>query len=211
MRQHFTCPVCGKDIENFGEENDPKCPNCGSELKIYQLLDDLREEQVAKRNIWKPIAIIAIVAAVLFALLSASGGGKAAENKLVAQLRDSIKSLQENVSDLQRQLNPSLKAPVTPGTEDAKTNAPAPTATATSTKQPEATQAQQQPQQQSQTTAASAPKGKKYYVIQKGDNYSRISTKLYGNASHVDEIAKLNSKKKSSNLTVGDSIIVYEP
>ncbi|MBR4390156.1 MAG: LysM peptidoglycan-binding domain-containing protein [Prevotella sp.] len=206
MRQHFTCPVCGKDIENFADENDPKCPNCGSELKIYQLLDDLREEQVAKRNIWKPIAIIAIVAAVLFALLSASGGGKAAENKLVAQLRDSIKSLQENVNDLQRQLNPALKAPVTPGAEDAKASVPAP---AESAQKPATTE---QPAQQTQSNPApTAPKGKKYYVIQKGDNFSRISIKLYGNANHIDEIAKLNGGKKSSNLSVGDSLIVYEP
>lgn len=210
MRQHFTCPVCGKDIENFADVNDPKCPNCGSELKIYQLLDDLREEQVAKRNIWKPIAIIAIVAAVLFALLSASGGGKAAENKMVSQLRDSIKSLQENVNDLQRQLNPSLKAPVTPGAEDAKTSAPAPAAEQSTTQQTDASKTQPS-QEQAQSASTPAPKGKKYYVIQKGDNFSRISTKLYGNASHVDEIAKLNGKKKSNNLTVGDSLIVYEP
>ena len=210
MRQHFTCPVCGKDIENFADVNDPKCPNCGSELKIYQLLDDLREEQVAKRNIWKPIAIIAIVAAVLFALLSASGGGKAAENKMVAQLRDSIKSLQENVNDLQRQLNPSLKAPVTPGAEDAKTSAPAPAAEQSTTQQTDASKPQPS-QEQAQSASTPAPKGKKYYVIQKGDNFSRISTKLYGNASHVDEIAKLNGKKKSNNLTVCDSLIVYEP
>lgn len=205
MMQHFNCPVCGKaDIENLDEEKDPKCPNCGSDLKIYQLLNDLREEQVAKRNIWKPIAIIAIVAAVLFALLSASGGGKSAENRLVAQLRDSIKGLQENVFDLQRQLDPSLKAPTTPGTEDAKAQVPEPAATSATAAQP-AAPATAAPQ------APAAPKGKRYYVIQKGDNYSKISTKLYGNASHIDEIAKLNAGKKSSNLTVGDSILVYEP
>ena len=206
MIQHFNCPVCGKaDIENLADEKDPKCPNCGSDLKIYQLLNDLRAEQVAKRNIWKPIAIIAIIAAVLFALLSASGGGKAGENKMVAQLRDSIKGLQENVIDLQRQLNPSLKAPVTPGSEDAKAQVPAP-ATAT---QSSATQTDASASQTAQAPAA--PKGKKYYVIQKGDNFSRISQKLYGNASHIDEIAKLNAGKKSSSLTVGDSLIVYEP
>ena len=205
MRRYFNCPVCGKaDIENLAEEKDPKCPNCGSDLKIYQLLDDLREEQVAKRNIWKPIAIIAIVAAVLFALLSASGGGKSAENRMGAQLRDSIKGLQENVNDLQRQLNPSLKAPVTPGAEDAKAQVPAPApSVATQTASPSAETLQPQ--------APVAPKGKRFYVIQKGDNFWKISNKLYGNGNHVEEIAKLNGKKKSNSLTVGDSLIVYEP
>ena len=210
MQQHFTCPVCGKgDLHNYHEEENPKCPNCGSDLKIYKLLDELREDQAAKRNIWKPIAIIAIAAAVVFALLSASMGGQSVDNQRLAELNDSIRGLQEHVNDLQRQLNPSLKAPITPNADGNKT---ADNATATPAATENAKDAKTDPKDEKKTEAApAAPKGKKYYVIEKGDNFYNISKKLYGDGSHVDEIQKLNAKKKSSSLGIGDTIIVMEP
>ena len=210
MQQQFTCPVCGKgDLHNYHEEENPKCPNCGSDLKIYKLLDELREDQVAKRNIWKPIAIIAIAAAVVFALLSASMGGQSVDNQRLAELDDSIRGLQEHVSDLQRQLNPSLKAPVTPGAEENKTGENA-TANAALVEKEKEEQTAAQPEKKPEPAPA-PPKGKRYYVIEKGDNYWKISNKLYGDGKHVEEIQKLNANKKSSNLGVGDSILVMEP
>ena len=202
--------MCGKgDLHNYHEEENPKCPNCGSDLKIYKLLDELREDQVAKRNIWKPIAIIAIAAAVVFALLSASMGGQSVDNQRLAELDDSIRGLQEHVSDLQRQLNPSLKAPVTPGAEENKTGENT-TANAALVEKEKEEQTAAQPDKKPEPAPA-PPKGKRYYVIEKGDNYWKISNKLYGDGKHVEEIQKLNANKKSSNLGEGDSILVMEP
>ncbi|MBR5688145.1 MAG: LysM peptidoglycan-binding domain-containing protein [Prevotella sp.] len=195
MADKFTCPVCGRgDIHLYKDEENPKCPNCGSDLKIYQLLDELREEQVAKKNIWKPIAIVAILAAVIFALMSASAGGKG-DSRQVVELRDSIKGLQENVNDLKRQLDPSIKAPVTPdGTsqiaEDVKAEQTTPS----------------QPKQEEKTEQG--PKAAKFVVVQKGDTYVKISQRAFGDKNHVKDIERLNPKKSSSKLSIGDSIRV---
>lgn len=194
MADKFTCPVCGKgDIHLYKDEDDPKCPNCGSDLKIYQLLDELREEQVAKKNIWKPIAIVAILAAVIFALMSASAGGKG-DSRLVSELRDSIKGLQENVNDLKRQLDPTVKAAVTPGmiSETAEVAKPEQTAS--------------QPKQE--VKAEQGPQQAKYVVVQKGDTYVKISQRAFGDKNHVKDIERLNPKKSSSKLSIGDSIRV---
>jgi hypothetical protein len=194
MADKFTCPVCGKgDIHLYKDEDDPKCPNCGSDLKIYQLLDELREEQVAKKNIWKPIAIVAILAAVIFALMSASAGGKG-DSRLVSELRDSIKGLQENVNDLKRQLDPTVKAAVTPGmiSETAEVAKPEQTAS----------------QQKQEVKAEQGPTQAKFVVVQKGDTYVKISQRAFGDKNHVKDIERLNPKKSSSKLSIGDSIRV---
>ena len=195
MADKFTCPVCGKgDLHLYQDEEDPKCPNCGSDLKIYQLLDQLREEQVDKKNIWKPIAIVAILAAVIFALMSASAGG--GDSKQVAELRDSIKGLQENVNDLKRQLDPSVKAQVTPDatlqTAEEKTSVQTPPA---------------QPVKQEEKSEQT-PKQAKYVVVQKGDTYVKISQRAFGDKNRIKDIERLNPKKSSSKLSIGDSIRV---
>ena len=197
MTDQFTCPVCGKgDIHHYQDEENPKCPNCGSDLKIYQLLDQLREEQADKRNIWKPIAIVAILAAVIFALMSASAGGKG-DSKQVAQLTDSIKGLQETVNDLKRQLDPTLKAPTTPGKEDNAVNKQEETNTAAAVKA-----------DGKQEQAGAVPAGVEYVVVQKGDTYQKISQRVFGDKNHVSEIERLNPKKSSSKLSIGDSLRV---
>ncbi len=198
MTDQFTCPVCGKgDIHHYQDEENPKCPNCGSDLKIYQLLDVLREEQAAKRNIWKPIAIVAILAAVIFALMSASAGGRG-DSKQVEVLRDSIKGLQENVNDLKRQLDPTLKAPTTPGAEDVAGK-----------KQETVSNTTNEKAETKDNQTAAAPSGPaKYVVVEKGDSYQKISKRVFGDNTHVKEIERLNPKKSSSKLSIGDSIRV---
>ena len=131
------------------------------------------------------------------------------DNQRLAELDDSIRGLQEHVSDLQRQLNPSLKAPVTPGAEENKTGENT-TANAALVEKEKEEQTAAQPEKKPEPAPA-PPKGKRYYVIEKGDNYWKISNKLYGDGKHVEEIQKLNANKKSSNLGVGDSILVMEP
>lgn len=197
MADQFTCPVCGKgDIHHYQDEENPKCPNCGSDLKIYQLLDELREEQADKRNIWKPIAIVAILAAVIFALMSASAGGKG-DSKQVEALRDSIKGLQENVNDLKRQLDPTLKAPMTPAAGDAAKK-----------QEPAAGTANEKVENQGNAQGTATDGSVKYVVVQPGDTYQKISQKVFGDKNHVKDIEKLNPKKKSSSLSIGDSIRV---
>ena len=197
MADQFTCPVCGKgDIHHYQDEENPKCPNCGSDLKIYQLLDELREEQVAKRNIWKPIAIVAILAAVVFALMSASAGGKG-DSKQVQALRDSIKALQENVSDLKRQIDPTLKAPVTKDAEQIL-----------GPSSPVSNTTEEKKENKDTKTDTATPTTAKYVVVQKGDTYQKISQRVFGDKTHVKDIEKLNPTKSSSKLSIGDSLRV---
>lgn len=62
MAENTKCPVCGKTgIPDFLNE-DVKCPCCGSDLSIYRVIEQIPEEG-HKTNIWKPISVVAIIAA----------------------------------------------------------------------------------------------------------------------------------------------------
>ena len=85
------CPVCGrKDIPDY-HQGDVRCPECGSNLRVYRLLDKIEEDSKSKATIWKPVAIMALVAAALFAILFFTKGSSATVDKeRIALLEDSI-------------------------------------------------------------------------------------------------------------------------
>lgn len=62
MAENTKCPVCGKTGIDDYLNNDVKCPCCGSDLNIYRVIEQIPEEG-HKTNIWKPISVVAILAA----------------------------------------------------------------------------------------------------------------------------------------------------
>lgn len=61
MSDEIKCPVCGKvGIPDYHAE-DTVCPQCGSDLSIFRVIDQIPQAGVKKRNVWMPIAAVAIL------------------------------------------------------------------------------------------------------------------------------------------------------
>ena len=93
------CPVCGrKDIPDY-HRGDVTCPECGSNLRLYRILDSIEQDSKAKSTVWKPVALLSLLAALVFALLYfTKGSAPSADAQRIAQLEDSIASLHEKMS-----------------------------------------------------------------------------------------------------------------
>jgi len=104
MKNDIKCPVCGKtDIPDYHEE-DIKCPCCGSDLSIYRIIDQIPEEE-KKKNVWKPISAVAILAAAVLGVLlilqktPKPAGHSNPQEAALFQLEDSISKLNKQIED----------------------------------------------------------------------------------------------------------------
>ena len=91
MAENTKCPVCGKTgIPDFLNE-DVKCPCCGSDLSIYRVIEQIPEEG-HKTNIWKPISVVAIIAAAGLGvmLFTQKPSVPSSLTEELSQLRDSV-------------------------------------------------------------------------------------------------------------------------
>ena len=96
------CPVCGKvGIPNY-HDADVVCPQCGSDLSIYRVIDQIPAGH--KKNVWKPISVAAIIAvAVLVFFLVKPKQEEVVDVRTspeYAQLQDSIGVLNEKIATL---------------------------------------------------------------------------------------------------------------
>ena len=96
------CPVCGKvGIPDY-HNSDVVCPQCGSDLSIYRVIDQIPTEP--KNNIWKPISAVAIIAAaVLGIMLLIPNEAPKVDIQTTpeyVQLQDSIGKLNSKISEL---------------------------------------------------------------------------------------------------------------
>lgn len=105
MEQEIKCPVCGKvGIPDFHRE-DITCPCCGSDLSIYRVVDQIPEPKEHK-NIWKPVATVAIVAAAALGLclvFQKPSSDVTTGNQEVAVLKDSVATLNEQLAQAKKQ------------------------------------------------------------------------------------------------------------
>lgn len=102
MKKTIKCPVCGKtDIPDYLSE-DIKCPCCGSDLSIYRVIEQIPDEDnnKKKKNIWKPISAVAIVAAAALGILLVTNKPETTpvDSGKLAQLRDSITVLNNKLA-----------------------------------------------------------------------------------------------------------------
>ena len=94
MAENTKCPVCGKTgIPDFLNE-DVKCPCCGSDLSIYRVIEQIPEEG-HKTNIWKPISVVAIIAAAGLGvmLFTQKPSVPSSVTEELSQLKDSVEVL----------------------------------------------------------------------------------------------------------------------
>ena len=103
MSDEIKCPVCGKvGIPDYHAE-DTVCPQCGSDLSIFRVIDQIPQGDVKKRNVWMPIAAVAILTTAVLGciMLFQDGNGPAVEDRssVIACLQDSIKTLNAKIEN----------------------------------------------------------------------------------------------------------------
>lgn len=96
------CPVCGKvGIPDF-HNSDVVCPQCGTDLSIYRVIDQIPTEP--PKNIWKPISAVAIIAAAVLGIMLMIPTEKpvvdVTSTPEYVQLQDSIGRLNSQISEL---------------------------------------------------------------------------------------------------------------
>lgn len=101
MSDEIKCPVCGKvGIPDYHAE-DTVCPQCGSDLSIFRVIDQIPQGEVKKRNVWMPIAAVAILTTAVL------GGILLFQNSkvpVVEDRSDEISCLQDSIKTLKAQL-----------------------------------------------------------------------------------------------------------
>ena len=95
MDNNFKCPVCGKPGIPDYHEKDTVCPQCGSDLSVFRVIDQIPESK-SKKNLWVPIAIVALVAAVALAIVLPIRIGN--ETRKIEIQQNEITSLQDSVN-----------------------------------------------------------------------------------------------------------------
>ena len=114
--ENCKCPVCGKPgIPDYHEE-DIICPQCGSDLSIFRVIDQIPDSK-HKKNIWLPIAIVAILATVALAIVLPVRIGE--ESRKIENKNIEIISLQDSVNYYKDQLaNTFIDKPTPTGSNE---------------------------------------------------------------------------------------------
>ena len=202
MTDSTKCPVCGRnDIPDYNK-GEVRCPECGTDLKVFRLLNEIEAGNGGSSSKWKTIALLALAAAAIFALLyfTKNPEASAAEAKeRVALLEDSIASLNERINN--------------PVAVVAETEKAADGAKEQKAEEPKAEKSDDAASASSDDITAPSDKvtvkdGKKYYTVKKGDSWWGISQKLYKGKVKDVEIAKMNGKKPTEHLEIGEDILV---
>ena len=183
------CPVCGrKDIPDY-HLGDVRCPECGSNLRLFRILDSIEKDSKSKSSVWKPVALLGLLAALVFAILFfTKGEAPTADAQRIAQLEDSIASLNERIQGTALPEASTVKVVGSDKKEEAAAAA---------------------------DDGITAPNdlvtikdGKKIYVVKKGDTLWKIANKLYKGKITDAEIAKMNGRSVNQPLEIGDELVV---
>ncbi len=199
------CPVCGKPVGDYLKDNI-RCGSCGSNLEVYRLLSEVDHDVNESGLRWKPVAIISMLAALIFALLYflTPKTVEGPDCELLVQYEDSIARLNSRLA----QLAPNAANTMAEKTTETK----AEEVKAGETKADE-TKADENAEKKEDVKAdmgkVQVIDGKKYYTVEPGDSWWKICKKVYG-ADKVDykEIAKLNGKPLDYKMKVGEKILV---
>ncbi len=202
MTDSTKCPVCGRnDIPDYSKE-DVRCPSCGSDLKVFRLIDEVESESYSKVSKWKPIAILSLLAAAVFAFLYLTKDPSAS----LSEAKDRIALLEDSIASLNEHINNPVAEPST---------AAAQTETTAEKGQAETKEAGTDNAQATADDGITAPAdkvtvkdGKKYYIVRKGDSWWGISQRLYKGKVKDADIAKMNGKKPTDQLEIGQEILV---
>ena len=199
------CPVCGKPVGDYLKDNI-RCGSCGSNLEVYRLLSEVDHDVNESGLRWKPVAIISMLAALIFALLYflTPKTVEGPDCELLVQYEDSIARLNSRLA----QLAPNEAQPMAEKTTE--TTAEEVKAGETKADEKKADEnAEKKEDVKADMGKVQVIDGKKYYTVEPGDSWWKICKKVYG-ADKVDykEIAKLNGKPLDYKMKVGEKIQV---
>ena len=212
MSDSTKCPVCGrKDIPDY-RQGEVSCPHCGSDLKLFWMLEELEQDSKSKSTVWKPVGLLALLAAALFALLYfTKGSAPSADAERLTMLEDSIAALNEQIKDLGG--TPAAAEPAAAAKTADEKKADEKKADEKKVEDKKAEEGKPNAAEADNSITAPADKvtirnGKKIYVVKKGDSWWKISQNLYKGKIKDADIAKLNGRKATDQLEIGEEIIV---
>lgn len=199
------CPVCGKPVGDYLKDNI-RCGSCGSNLEVYRLLSEVDHDVNESGLRWKPVAIISMLAALIFALLYffTPKTVEGPDCELLVQYEDSIARLNSRLA----QLAPNEAQPMAEKTTETKAEEVKAGETKADEKKADEN-AEKKEDVKADMGKVQVIDGKKYYTVEPGDSWWKICKKVYG-ADKVDykEIAKLNGKPLDYKMKVGEKIQV---
>jgi len=199
------CPVCGKPVGDYLKDNI-RCGSCGSNLEVYRLLSEVDHDVNESGLRWKPVAIISMLAALIFALLYflTPKTVEGPDCELLVQYEDSIARLNSRLA----QLAPNEANPMAEKTTETKAEEVKAGETKADEKKADEN-AEKKEDVKADMGKVQVIDGKKYYTVEPGDSWWKICKKVYG-ADKVDykEIAKLNGKPLDYKMKVGEKIQV---
>jgi len=199
------CPVCGKPVGDYLKDNI-RCGSCGSNLEVYRLLSEVDHDVNESGLRWKPVAIISMLAALIFALLYflTPKTVEGPDCELLVQYEDSIARLNSRLA----QLAPNEANTMAEKTTETKAEEVKAGETKADEKKADEN-AEKKEDVKADMGKVQVIDGKKYYTVEPGDSWWKICKKVYG-ADKVDykEIAKLNGKPLDYKMKVGEKIQV---
>ena len=199
------CPVCGKPVGDYLKDNI-RCGSCGSNLEVYRLLSEVDHDVNESGLRWKPVAIISMLAALIYALLYflTPKTVEGPDCELLVQYEDSIARLNSRLA----QLAPNEAQPMAEKTTETKAEEVKAGETKADEKKADEN-AEKKEDVKADMGKVQVIDGKKYYTVEPGDSWWKICKKVYG-ADKVDykEIAKLNGKPLDYKMKVGEKIQV---
>ncbi len=199
------CPVCGKPVGDYLKDNI-RCGSCGSNLEVYRLLSEVDHDVNESGLRWKPVAIISMLAALIFALLYflTPKTVEGPDCELLVQYEDSIARLNSRLA----QLAPNAANTMAEKTTETKAEEVKAGETKADEKKADEN-AEKKEDVKADMGKVQVIDGKKYYTVEPGDSWWKICKKVYG-ADKVDykEIAKLNGKPLDYKMKVGEKILV---
>ena len=183
-----------------------RCGSCGSNLEVYRLLSEVDHDVNESGLRWKPVAIISMLAALIFALLYffTPKTVEGPDCELLVQYEDSIARLNSRLA----QLAPNEAKPMAEETTETKAEEVKAGETKADEKKADEN-AEKKEDVKADMGKVQVIDGKKYYTVEPGDSWWKICKKVYG-ADKVDykEIAKLNGKPLDYKMKVGEKIQV---
>lgn len=114
MTDETKCPVCGKvGIPDYHNE-DTVCSQCGSDLSIFRVIDQIPQPVEKKKNVWMPIAAAAILVAAVCGGILLFRAPKVVQEE---SQNEHIAMLQDSIGRLNAKLEVVAQAPLTQSNE----------------------------------------------------------------------------------------------
>ena len=108
MSDVIKCPVCGKVGVPDYHAKDVVCPQCGSDLSVFRLIEQIPQGGIKKSNVWMPIAAVAILTTVVLGCIMSFQNSK--ESVEESRLKDNVACLQDSIKTLNAQLETTMGA-----------------------------------------------------------------------------------------------------